>query len=82
MPGLEWLNTPVVVRPSARQFAPFTSVGPGVVAQQVPRALKVAGRPAEVTFAPSVALEAPTAVCVGEVTVGTIRVVNVPSGVV
>ncbi len=67
---------PVVVSPSAKQLV----VGTAVVAQQVPRAVRVAP-PSEVILAPRVAPEIVIAVTVGEVRVGaTARVVKVPSG--
>ena len=54
-------------------------VGFGVVPQHVPRAVIDAGFPSDVTFAPNVAVVEVIDVAVGEVTVGTIKVVNVPS---
>ena len=64
----------MVVPPSATQLV----VGAAVVAQQVPRAVNAAP-PSDVTFAPRVAEVAVIAVAVGEVTVGVVVVVNVPS---
>ena len=75
IPVLAWVNTPIVVPPSARQLL----VGAAAVPQQVPRAV-MAALPALVTFAPRVAPEAVIAVAVGVVTVGGVApVVNVPS---
>ena len=68
------MKTPVVVPPSARQLV----VGAAVVAQQVPRAVRVAP-PLDVTLAPKVAPLEVIEVAVGEVTVGVVSVVNVPS---
>ena len=75
-PVLECVNAPVVVPPWATQFV----TGAGVVPQQVPRAEMEAGTPRDVTLAPRVALVDMTEVTVGVVTVGTIKVANVPSG--
>ena len=68
------MKTPVVVPPSARQLV----VGAAEVPQQVPRAVRAAP-PSEVTLAPRVAPLEVIEVAVGEVTVGVVRVVNVPS---
>ena len=74
-PVLACVNTPVVVPPSATQFV----VGAGVVPQHVPRAVIEAGIPSDVTFAPKVAVVVPIEVTVGVVTIGKLKVVNVPS---
>ena len=64
----------MVVPPSAVQLV----VGAAVVAQQVPRAVRVAP-PLDVTLAPRVAPVEVMDVAVGEVRVGTPRVVKLPS---
>ena len=74
IPDLTWVKMPVVVSPSAKQLV----VGTAVVAQQVPRAVRVAP-PLEVTLAPRVAPLEVIEVAVGEVTVGKARVVKLPS---
>ena len=66
-PVLEWVKTPVVVPPSAKQLV----VGLAVVPQHVPLAVSAAP-PSEVTLAPNVAEEEVTALEVGVVTVGAV----------
>ena len=67
MPVLAWVNTPVVVPPSATQFV----TGFASVPQQVPLEV-MAVPPSDVTFAPSVAPVVLIAETVGVVTVGVV----------
>jgi hypothetical protein len=66
------VKTPVVVAPSATQLV----IGAGFVPQHVPRTEIAAGRPREVTLAPSVAEVVVIDEADGDVTVGTMLTLN------
>lgn len=68
------MKAPVAVEPSVRQFPDGDAESP----QHVPRPLMVVTVPAEVWLAPNVAWVMPTAVAVGDATVGAVCVVKDP----